>query len=97
MDTTSNLMDDFNRQNHQDAFILHDNPDISDKLEDIKNRTQDLHLRLKEHHDKHWLIWVRKEQDRIFTKRFGDIKPEHKRLEYIHKGKTCRTALCTIA
>ncbi len=72
----------------QATEILHAHPGDFDQIEDIKNRTQALHIRLKEHHDKHWLMWVQKEQDQIFTKKFGAVKPEHKRLEYTHKGKS---------
>jgi len=72
----------------QTTEILHAFPEAFDQIEGIKNRTQALHIKLTEHHNKHWLIWVRKEQDKIFTKKFGEVKPEHKRLEYTHKGKS---------
>lgn len=87
MDNTSSLTDGFNQQNHLDAFVLHAYPDVADKLEEIKDRTQNLHLKLKAHHDKHWLIWVKKEQDRIFVEKFGSNKPQYQHPDFGRNGR----------
>lgn len=77
MDNTPALQDDFNQQNHLDKFILHANPETVDQIESVKKRTEEIHEKLKDHHARHWMIWVKKEQDSIFERKFGGAKPAY--------------------
>ncbi len=72
------LKDNFNQKNHLDAFILYENPEIDNQIERIKKRTGELHQNLQEHCDKHWKVWTKREEDRIFDRKFGNVKPELK-------------------
>lgn len=78
MNNKESLTDNFNQKNHQDELILYKNPEVIDQIERIKKRANELHQNFEKHCDKHWKVWVKREQDLIFDRRFGDVKPEPK-------------------
>lgn len=78
MNNKESLTDNFNQKNHQDELILYKNPEVIDQIERIKKRANELHQNFEKHCDKHWKVWIKREQDRIFDRKFGDVKPELK-------------------
>lgn len=72
-----NLKEIFNQHFDRDALVLHEFPETIDKIESIKNKATLIRVHMEAHCNRHWMVWTKKEQDRIFVQRFGDVKPAY--------------------